>query len=44
MKKKPVDWLEKLVENYKLPIFNAKKPKKILTEEQLRIIKNEKSK
>ena len=34
MKDKNEKWLEKLVENYKIP-----EPKKILTEEQLEIIR-----
>ena len=39
MKNKIDDWMEKLVKNYQLPSEeNADKPKKILTENQKKII------
>jgi hypothetical protein len=37
------DWMEKLVRDYRIPADlneNSKTPKKILTEQQLKIVKN----
>lgn len=42
MKEKNEHWLEQLAENYKLPEDEKSDTKKMLTEEQLNIIKNSK--
>ena len=44
MNKSTEQWMEKLVENYKIPSKEkTKKASRILTEEQLKIIKNGKN-
>ncbi len=39
MSKSTSDWMDRLVEKYSIPTEEVEKPKKILTEEQLKIIK-----
>ena len=39
MSKSTSDWMDRLVEKYSIPTKRVEKPKKILTEEQNKIIK-----
>tara|TARA_B100000676_G_C17671877_1_gene626808 strand:+ start:390 stop:527 length:138 start_codon:yes stop_codon:yes gene_type:complete len=38
-KQKMSDWMERLVEKYTIPTERVEKPKRILTEQQIKIIK-----
>ena len=39
MSKSTNDWMDRLVEKYSVPTEKVEKPKRILTEEQIKIIK-----
>ncbi len=44
MSKSTSDWMDRLVEKYTIPTEKVEKPKKILTEEQIKIIKKDNGK
>ena len=44
MSKSTSDWMDRLVEKYSIPTEKVEKPKKILTEEQIKIIKKDNGK
>ena len=44
MSKSTSDWMDRLVEKYTIPTEKVEKPKKILTQEQIKIIKKDNGK